>query len=380
MTTTGIPTEHDVLDVVSGLDRLVFTDFGRQAEIQDDAELRLQVIQASVAHHLECCPAYARFAERLGFAADALRRPEDLDRVPQLPTTAFKRAPILSVLPEQTAKRCTSSGTQGRLSIVYRDRVTLERLLGSTRRGLELLGDWYEDEVRVLNLGPDHIEAGDLWFAYVMSLIGMDYPTKHAVVNGAFDPRRALRELDELAQEAAMPVLVGPPTLVLAVARAALDQGTRAMPQLAVVTAGGWKRDDSQHVDRDEFSNIVTRAFALKDEERVRDVFNQVELNTVIVECHCHRKHVPPWLHVTARSLTTLAPLPYGQSGLLSYLDPSASSYPCFILADDVGSVRASPCECGWPGRTLEIERRLDRMESWGCALKMDRAWGDGSS
>lgn len=376
MTIVGGLAEREVLQGLGELDRLIFTEYGRQDSVQDDELLRLRLARDSVAHHLERCPAYAAFAQRLGFAVDALRQPEDLHMVPQLPTGAFKRVPVLSIPAEQTAKRCTSSGTQGHLSVVHRDRLTIERLLGSTRRGLELLGDWHEDEVRVLNLGPDQTEASDLWFAYVMSLIGVDYPTTHAVIDGVFDPRRALAQLEELAEEAMLPVLAGPPALVLSLARAALERGGVALPQLAIVTAGGWKREDERRFDRQEFTELLVAAFRLPDDRRVRDAFNQVELNTVMVECEHHRKHVPPWLHVIVRSLTTLEPLASGQRGLLSYIDPTPSSFPCFIVADDVGAVRDGPCECGWPGRTLEIDRRLERAESWGCALKMDRAWG----
>lgn len=377
MTTTESLAQHDVLSPVSELDRLIFTEHGRGAAVQDDETLRLELIRESVAHHLAQCPAYACFADQVGFDFDRLTDCEALDYVPQIPTDAFKRSAILSVPAEQTAKRCTSSGTQGTISVVYRDRFTIERLLGSTRRGLELLvGDWYEDEVHVLNLGPDQAEAGDLWFAYAMSLIGVDYPTRHAVRAGTFDPHEALAAIEALSRVAALPVLAGPPALVMAVAEAAVVRGDFSIPHLAIVTAGGWKRAGAQRIARVDFDELLLRAFDLNDTRRVRDAFNQVELNTVLLECEHHRKHVPPWLHITARSLKTLEPLPYGEQGLLSYLDPSASSYPCFILADDVGTVRTGPCDCGWAGRTLEIERRLDRAESWGCALKMDRAWG----
>lgn len=372
---TASLSQHEVLLPLSELDRLIFTEHGRGETVQDDETLRLGLVRESVTHHLEHCPAYAGFAERLGFEVDALESPEALDYVPQVPTSAFKHATILSIPTEQTAKRCTSSGTQGTISVVHRDRFTIERLLGSTRRGLELLvGDWYEDEVYVLNLGPDQAEAGDLWFAYVMSLIGVDYPTRHAVAAGIFDPHETLAALEALSDAVAFPVLAGPPALIMAVAEFALARGDISIPHLAIVTAGGWKRAGTQ-VAREEFNELMVRAFGLADTRRVRDAFNQVELNTVLLECEHQRKHVPPWLHITVRSPRTLEPLPYGEQGLLSYLDPSASSYPCFILADDVGRVRKGPCGCGFAGRTLEVERRLERAESWGCALKMDREW-----
>ncbi len=373
------PPARRALEPVSEIDRLLFTERGREDDLQDDLLLRTELVRESVIDHLDRCPAYASFARHLDFEVESLKDPSDLERVPQLPTTAFKRGPVVSMPLEATAKLCTSSGTQGSVSTVYRDRTTIERLLGTVGRGIELLGEWYEDDVHVLNLGPDQVEAGDLWFAYVMSLIALMHPTRHAVVEGSFDPDAALRDLEQMASSVPAPVVIGPPSLVMRVAGAALKRGGVPLASLTVVTAGGWKRDDGKRTERAELSDMVVRAFGMDDDRQVRDAFNQVELNTVMIECACHRKHVPPWLHVITRSLSTLAPVAEGEPGLLSYLDPSAASYPCFIVADDLGTVHNGPCDCGWPGRTLTVMRRLERSESWGCALKMDRAWGGAS-
>jgi long-chain-fatty-acid---luciferin-component ligase len=91
------------------------------------------------------------------------------------------------------------------------------------------------------------------------------------------------------------------------------------------------------------------------------------------MDCEHGRKHCPPWLHASARAPKTLAPLGWGESGILAYLDPTATSYPCFVLSDDFGSVtRGERCPCGRSGDVLTIERRINRIEARGCALKLD--------
>ncbi|NNH75653.1 hypothetical protein HLB23_38365 [Nocardia uniformis] len=373
--TLDMTSGHTVLNAVYPVDRLVFGD----AWTTDDPALRIQLIRDSVRHHLDNCALYACYAERLGFSVELVQSQQDLAFVPQLPTTVFKRGTrILSCDPDAIARRCTSSGTQGRLSEVYRDRTTIERLLGSVRRGVELLGDWHEDEVAVLNLGPSRAEAGDLWFAYVMSLIDVPFHTEHAVHSGVFDRESARRALVRLRDQFPTVVVIGPPALVLELAGRLDSRGRGDGGDLLVVTAGGWKRYNGKVLDRSEFTGVVRKAFGLRHDDQVRDAFNQVELNTIVLECAQRRKHLPPWLEVIVRDPRTLKAAPGGAPGLLSYLDPTAVSYPGFILADDYGSVCDEQCPCGVPGRTLEHHRRVERTEEWGCALKMDRDYAGG--
>lgn len=365
--------EYEVLQAVTPVDRAVFADAW---SLPDDPGLRFGLVRDAVEWHMKACPQYARFAARSGFSPDQLRSPADLHRVPQIPTLAFKRGEaVMSCAWEEVAKRCTSSGTLGRRSEVYRDRGTIERLLGSVRWGVELIGDWEDDDVALVNLGPGQREAGDLWFAYVMSLVEMLYPTIHAVQDGKFDPRQALESVDLLRRQYPIVIVIGPPALMLEVAEAAAaTQPDRPVSsQLFAVTAGGWKRGSGAVMDREEFTAALMDGLRLADRRQIRDAFNQVELNTVLLECDAQRKHVTPWLEVIVRDPRTLQPVAPGEPGLISYLDPSATSYPCFIIGDDVGTVNEGPCPCGWHGRTLELHRRVKRDEEWGCALKMDR-------
>jgi long-chain-fatty-acid---luciferin-component ligase len=167
--------------------------------------------------------------------------------------------------------------------------------------------------------------------------------------------------------------LVGPPVLLASFVRSRPDRPLPASlrDRVVVMSAGGWKTPNGPPTTPDGFRRDVVEGLGLGGERQVRDAFSQVELNTVLAECDQHRKHVPPWLHVTVRHPGTLERLPNGEPGLLSYLDPTASSFPCFVIADDLGTVEDDGCSCGRKGRVLRILRRIEREESWGCALKL---------
>ncbi|HEY4616478.1 MAG TPA: acyl-protein synthetase, partial [Citricoccus sp.] len=90
--------------------------------------------------------------------------------------------------------------------------------------------------------------------------------------------------------------------------------------------------------------------------ENVRAVYAMAESSLLAVECHVHRTHVPPWCHVSARDpddvRTEVAP---GAPGLLAVLDALNTSYPGFLLSEDVGSVETGPCPCGRTGQVLTV-------------------------
>jgi long-chain-fatty-acid---luciferin-component ligase len=140
-----------------------------------------------------------------------------------------------------------------------------------------------------------------------------------------------------------------------------------------VVTAGGWKRSSSEEIDRDEFARRCARYLGLTDRRYVRDAFNMVELNTVLLECERGAKHVPPWLVLLSLDPEALTPTTPGRMGLLGFLDPLPTSYPGFVVSDDFVRLHEGRCPCGRSGPTLEFCRRVELAEGRGCALTIER-------
>jgi long-chain-fatty-acid---luciferin-component ligase len=338
-------------------------------------EIALQLVASSFAQHYANCEPYRRLcsAERIG--PGDVQTWEDLQRIPLVPSSFFKHHVLQSVPSSEIIKVCLSSGTQGSQSRVPRDHVTLERLIGTTRTQIDqLLNPWHR--AHIFNLGPDSDEAHDLWFAYVMSILELVRRTTHYVCQGVFSSAAVVADLQAHHMDN-QAVLVGPPVLFLHLLDYLEQHGIRLALggcNGLVVTAGGWKRFDDRAISRQVFSERLADRLGLAGPFQVRDAFNMVELNTVLLECERRRKHVPPWLVVFVRDAATLQILPDGSTGVLSYLDATASSYPGFILSDDFGSLRATPCLCGRTGPTLEIGRRVKRIEARGCALKMDQS------
>lgn len=343
----------------------------------DDATRRafeLEVVREAVELHYANCPEYQRYCAAEGFDPSALCSPEDITRVPLVPTSLFKEIAFRSVDEGAVAKVCRSSGTQGSVSAVHRDDVTLERFVGSIRVSADQI---LEPRVNaeIFNLGPDTDEAGDVWFPYVMSLLALLRPARQYVVDGVFYPRVLVEDLAQLDPEV-QPILVGPPILFLYLLRFLEEEGlSLALGARGglVVTGGGWKAFTQEEVDRDRFVRLCVERLGLESPADVRDAFNMVELNTVLFECEQGIKHVPPWLVIEALDPETLIPVPHGEMGVLAFWDPLPTSYPGFVLSADFGKVREQPCSCGRTGRGMHFLRRVERVEGRGCALTMDR-------
>jgi long-chain-fatty-acid---luciferin-component ligase len=366
------------LDASSALDRTIFetADWWQKPEAEQVAD-RLEFIRSAVEHHLANCALYAAHAARRGFDPAALDSREALAAVPQIPTIVFKRMDLLSVPRRTVLHSFTSSGTSGIQSRVLRDELTLARLAGSLRPDLAVLSDVVDErEVdeggEVVNLGPSRAEAGGLWFSYVMSLVEQLAPATNCVRDGRLDLDLAAERVRRCLAGGRMVCVVGPPVLVAALCRRVAPERLEAGARALVLTGGGWKRAAAGEVlDRLDFVELVASSLGLERRAQVRDVFNQVELNTLFVECDRGRLHVPPWVEVIVRDPETLEPVAPGERGLLSYLDASARSYPCFILGEDLGWTWPETCACGRAGQTVAIARRIETAAHQGCSLKL---------
>jgi long-chain-fatty-acid---luciferin-component ligase len=343
----------------------------------EQRELTLQLVRESFAWHLESCPLYAAFAAKFGVTRESLQEESDLYRIPQFSTAIFKRQHLTSVPLDDMTSSFASSGTLGARSVIHRDATTLHRLCGPIRPDSPLFGDFLDgmDETNsvILNLGPSRGEAGQVWFAYVMSLFEQAAPMRNYVVDSRLLLDQAVEDTCQYLGDRDRVFLIGPPFLVHDFCRTfeADSRSVSGGDRLFVFTGGGWKGREYERIDREAFDQRVMSALGIRDRARIRDVFNQVELNTLLVECDRHYKHVPPWVHAFARDPRTFEPLKSGEVGVLCFSDATAHSYPCFIIGDDLGRVSTGTCECGRDGVVVEFMRRLRGSSHGGCADTM---------
>jgi long-chain-fatty-acid---luciferin-component ligase len=356
---------------LSMLDELIYE--GKESYAAPaDHERRIGWIAAAAEHHLEHNEVFRRLAGHAKFSPERLRETGDLSAVPLVSSAVFKRRDVATSVPGPI-RLCRSSGTRGSQSVVPRDRTTLERFIGSVLHGMrEFHGHTNLREGFVL--GPAAHEAGDIWFSYVLTLVELLYDTQFFVTDGRLRSEELFRALSELEPDA-QPTLVAPPGLLVDFIAWMEERDLRLAlgdRNGYVVTAGGWKRREAESVKRPVLEAMVEERLGVAP-SRMRDAFNAVELNTVLFECEEGRKHVPPWLLVQARRPSDLSVGDPGEEGLLTYLDPTALSYPGFILSDDFGRVDPPGCPCGRHGETVSVRRRVSTIEERGCGLKLDR-------
>ncbi len=380
------PATERVLDSLDPIDAALGTDHiygsgGKRSHLTD--EMRLSFTVRAIEHHRNHNVLFDRYCEKVGFSTQKIGSDSDLAVVPLLPTGLFKRHPsvVLSGGVSEPIIPTTSSGTHGTISTVPRDDVTIMRFFSSVAIGKrELLGVETFDR-QVFNLTPSSREFPNLWIAYVMQGISVLYTTRSYVHAGVIELKRLVADLRKVLPGEEVNI-VGPPPVLLDLAIYLNDQPPLKLgPESLVITIGGWKRREGEKIPREKFDREIGSALGIDHASNIRDAYNMVEINTVIFECKSKVKHCPPWMTVRARDSRTLESLPSGQSGLLSFLDPTSLSYPGFVLSDDFGKVEhQAACSCGIVGDTVSIERRVNRVEARGCALKLETLTSDTAS
>lgn len=357
---------------VGELDDLIFQNKHYFEMSQVDLEkLRDSTLRQAIQFHWSNNSAYQNYCQSFNFSPHGEL---DFEKVPLIPSGSFKRGDVCSVALDDIVKRCESSGTKGTVSKVYRDDTTLNRFLGSVSGTIEQM--LHIDDAYCFNLGPDSDEDPHLWFAYAMSAVALLFPTTHCVQQGKTNFDLLYSEYAWAAENHKNVVVVGAPIILLTLLNDMKNRGLTFSnsERLVVVTAGGWKRFEGEALDRVGLGAAVEERFPGLQRGNMRDVLNLVELNTLLAECEERWMHVPPWVLVRIVNPQTLKDATRGTEGIIAYLDASPTSYPGFILSDDIG-VQGSGgvCECGRTGQRIRIIRRVISEESRGCALKLDR-------
>ena len=300
----------------------------------------------------------------------------DLHRIPLLPVGMFKQTGAHVLLTAGLADIETeirSTGTSGVPSVARRDALT------TTRASIGILGG-YRDFFGISNgaglfLCPSTAEVPEMGMVKVFNLLtAMLDDHRYLVHEYSFHPQDALAYLRRW--EGAMTRhIIGPPFIVARFMRfLELEEIPLALdPESMIIMLGGWKQYTGRSISRDEFNDKAERLLAV-DRSRIRDMYGMIESDMLAIECEHHRKHVPPWCYVSIRDITDPAvELGPGKTGGIAILDALNTTYPGFLLSDDVGEVDESDCPCGRTGQTVRFRRRRQGAELGCCAVSIEK-------
>lgn len=328
------------------------------------------------AYHVEHNPFFRAQCDAQGVQPGDIENRADLAAIPLFPVSMFKSPDAHTLMTASLTDvelEIRSTGTGGVPSVARRDTDTV------TRVSTALLGLYREffalSNGAGLFLCPSTAETPEMGMVKVFNLLnGFFDDHTYLVRDYAFDPEEAITYLrgwqDEMTRH-----IVGPPFLVHRLLRflELEDVELELDPESMVITLGGWKRYTGESIPRADFDAKVERYLGVPS-ENVRDMYGMIESNMLAVECEFHRKHVPPWSYASVRDVTdTSVELAPGATGAIALLDALNTSYPGFLLSEDIGEVEESECPCGRAGQTVVFRRRRQGAELGCCAVSIEK-------
>jgi long-chain-fatty-acid---luciferin-component ligase len=338
--------------------------------------LKTDLIRDSFAFHYRANAWFRRECGHRQLTPDDLQQFGDLQRIPLIAVQTFKRPDagfLLSVPLDAIDLEIQSTGTSGFPSVARRDAIT------TTRASLALLALYREFFGIARGVGlmfcPSPAEVPEMGMVKVFNLLtGLLDDRAYLVRDYSFDPAEAVEYLRGWADRQTRHIL-GPPFLVNRLLTYLQEQDLRLPldPGSFAITLGGWKRFNRERICRSLFDRRLETYLGIQPGNS-RDLYGMIESNLLAVECEHHRKHLPPWCHVTVRDVNDFSvELPAGQVGVLGILDALSHSYPGFLLSEDVGRMETGECPCGRTGQGISFVRRLQGAELGCCAVTMEQ-------
>lgn len=339
------------------------------------------VVRDAAIYHVARNGFYRAQCDAVGVDPAELHGLEDLQRLPLLPVSLFKRADARVLLTCPLSKvetEARSTGTSGVTSVVRRDAETVTRaLIGLTGTYREFFG---LSGGAGLFLSPSSADAPENGMAKVFNILnGILDDHANLVSDNVFDPADALEYLRKWKGLMTRHI-IGPPFLVRRFLRFLELEGINVFldPYSMVITLGGWKRYPGEAVSAEDFRDECHHRLGVS-RENVRDMYGLIESDLLAVECHLHRKHVPPWCYVSIRDIHDVTrEVAAGQTGMIAVLDAVNTSYPGFLLTDDVGEVETGTCACGRTGQVITFRHRRQGGELDRSAVSIERYLGSG--
>jgi long-chain-fatty-acid---luciferin-component ligase len=359
-------------------------EFGTASRLPhaDRREATFHVVTRLFAYHFELNELYRNLCNEAGVEPSMIASPSDLGSIPLLPVRLFKEPnahALLSRPVEQLELEIRSTGTSGVPSVARRDAGT------TTAVALALIAQYREffgiSGGTGLFLCPSPAENPEMGLAKVFNLFcGLLDESHYALRGYTFRPEEAAGYLAG-RQGSSLRHIFGPPFLVNRLLDHVQSNGidVKLDEDSLVVMLGGWKRYTGKTIDERRFRAKSADVLSISP-ANVRDMYGLIESDMLAIECEQHRKHVPPWCHMSVRDAGDPAKeVPNGARGVIAILDGLNTSYPAFILTEDVGVLTEGECGCGRRGQMVAFSHRLKEAEVGCCAVNIERqldTWG----
>ncbi|MCR4655637.1 MAG: acyl-protein synthetase [Lachnospiraceae bacterium] len=347
-------------------------------DIEGTQGLFIEAMRECCSYHYDHCEAYRRILDDAGFAPESLRKKEDIERLPFIPTTFLKKHHIFSMPKERMPIKATSSGTGGKYSLIGFDAGSLSSALKMVFRIYGSQGILSPVPCHYIIFGfkphrSNHTAVAKTATGYTLLSPALSRTYALKFKDGKYEPDlEAVVNAFMRGEKSRFPVrTIGFPSYTWFALKLMEERGIKV--KLAegskIMLAGGWKQFYREQVDKQEMYALVKKILGIP-EENIFEAYGAVEHPILYSDCKRHHFHIPIYSRVVIRDVETFEPLPNGRIGLVNLITPMIKGTPVLsIMTDDLGVLHnEEECGCGIHSPYLEIIGRAGFVDIKTCA------------
>ena len=320
-------------------------------------------------HHIDNCELYKNYVET--FYKNKIKSIKSIKDLPFLPVRAFKELELKSISDIEIFKTMTSSGTSGKYSKIFLDKVTANN---QSSKLIEIFKDTFgNSRFPMIVIDSEKIIKDRSQFS-----------ARTAAINGfsIFSRRRVFALDDELNLDIKAIkdfmkkngnqkfFIFGFTFMIWEYFIKELSKRNEKidLSNAFVLHGGGWKKLENQKVSNNDFKKNIFKTINCSN---VRNYYGMVEqTGNIFMECSKGSLHASSGSDVLIRSFDDLTPLEHGKEGVIQVFSNLQMSYPGHsILTEDVGhTMPGYSCDCGRKDTIVVISGRLKSAEVRGCS------------
>lgn len=322
-------------------------------------------------------PIYQKYCNKCGIKPGTI---DSWERIPAVPTSAFKEVEFRTFPAEDTVQFLTSSGTgdPNKRSKVFLNELGLRLADLSLQSAIGMgLYNSSDEKLHALLLGPDPELSPETAFV-VRGLIQV--VEGHYIGKPEFFIKPAGFDIPGLTERLRKAEKTGEPVVIAGATFGFVhlfdyfeSQGISfKLPQGSRIFDGGGNKGKSREITRDDYHRLVEKILGIPPHHHV-NVYGMVELHGGFTDnaFFNHRKGIkepryrmiPHWAKVVVVDPDTLEPLPLGKQGLLRLYWLANMMSVQAIQSDDIGVAI---------GSGFDIIGRAKGAEARGCSIAMD--------
>lgn len=336
---------------------------------EEKTELLTSELKQLTTWHMEHCEEYNRMLQAMNYDEGKVSTYYDL---PFFPVRMFKQMDLLSVDRKEIFKTMTSSGTTGQaVSKIYVDKATA----ASQQKVLVKIISDFVGKKRLPMLiidSPKVVKDRNLFSARGAAILGLSMIAKERVY--ALDENM---QIDMSVVKQFLKQYKGQRFLIFGFTFMVWQHFYKQLLQLEekldmsegfLITGGGWKKLESEHVSRDEFKKKFEELCGIT---HFLDHYGMVEqTGCIYAECECGNMHASIYSDVITRRYKDFSLCDIGEKGIIQVVSVLPHSYPGHsLLTEDEGVILGQDdCPCGRKGKYFKLTGRMKKAELRGCS------------